>query len=605
MPKRAPEKRQGTSMPAGHMARHRREAAPGATATASDRSAASPPAPLNGTNLAALTAVFGRRAEENARRGDRVPVRGGRFRTPFSLRAARLTTRRDRRRALPRTRASLVPGLPAHLVRAVNAQMRSIAGGVVGFIEKYRPRLRSGMAAGVPTAAEAVYGIVTDSYGSSTVQETAGAALLTSAAYDGGRHLVGLTSVTYDSPPSGPAGRPEDRITGASVKRILKEAADEAELESPGTTYTGTWQADVEAAARAFKSDARVLELLTALSTALFAKISQTFTTQEVEAMLVNGRILVSANEAPAVEALARTTLNSVLADQTALISALRDVIPRENAAAFLDLASLLGERAGSAEQEQRGIQALAQMQLDTGVRDDAQEIRDLRELLGTVRLALTGNLTLHSGGSAEQAGALITDPRYRGRIILVDAGKSPASASAKAKAKAKADPNAKRPVVTHAEQNLLLALVHSKYRGGAQVAGKKRPCACCFLSLKLVDDNGYRVKYDREVGGFWGGTTYRGLLYLADQLGSHDAAKLGEWFRKVLTAEDFRQYVTMVHGLPDEAHTVAASDAVGPTAESAGVYTTSSGSGSIRLEYPAVRSEKKSDDMDEDDEWT
>ncbi|WP_089104009.1 hypothetical protein [Streptomyces hyaluromycini] len=494
----------------------------------------------------------------------------------------------------PQATRSFLPGLPPHLAEAVNQQTRYIADGLVAYIEKYHPRLRSQATANVPTEADAPYRTMYEAFVSSTEYEAATMALRTSAAYDENQSVFGRSSPTYQAPPSGPAAQRKDEINQASTKRGLNKAAKKAGLEQIATTFEGKWKAKLTAAPPVFKWNERVLELLVALSTALFAAISRIFTTQEVEAMFVNGRILVSANEAPAVKTLVGATLNGVFADGAALFAALSGPISRENVAALAGLVSVLGTPAGGGEQltdeQRRGVQMLGQAQLDNAILDDREEAEDLQGVLTTVRRMLTEDLALLSGGSAETAGKLITHPGYAGRIIVVDAGQRPA-----------ASPSAKADACTHAEQNLMLALAYSKYRGGAQVAGKKRPCACCYLTLKLVDDHGYRLKYNQQAGGFWSGTTYLGLLKVARELGSLDAAQLNGWIKSVLTAHEFRQYVTLVKGLAPDGYQVAATDVIGSKAKASGRFTTSEGPASIRLRYPAPTDAAGDEEEDEE----
>ncbi|MEU9450686.1 hypothetical protein [Streptomyces sp. NPDC048277] len=507
---------------------------------------------------------------------------------------------------------SLLPGLPPHVARAVNQQMRYIAEGLVAYINKYHPRLRSQATANVPTEADAVFRTLYEWYTSLTEDEAAIVAHRLSAAYDENRSVVSRTFPTDLAPPSGPAAQRKDKVTGASTKRGLEEAAGKAGLRQIATTFEGKWKKRLRGESRSFKWNTRVLELLVALSTTLFAKISQTFTTQEVEAMVVNGRILVSANEASAVAALMGADLNAVFADEAALTGALNGSISHENVAALADLIAVLRADSGERldDQQQRGAQALAQMRLDTAILDNKQEAQDLRELLTTVRRMLTEDLTVHAGGSAEGAGKLITDPEYAGRIIIVDAGKRAAAPRSKQRSAATSS-SAGDDVCTHAEQNLMLALAYSKYQGGAQVAGRKRPCVCCFVTLRLVDAHGYQVKYNRHAGGFWSGTTYLGLQRVATELGIRSAATLNEWVKGILTASEFKQYVTVVNGPADGVHRVAAKKVIGAKAKASMEFTTSEQSASIRPQYQfkadgtddeagAVGSKEESDSMDE-----
>ncbi|MGC4947937.1 DUF4157 domain-containing protein [Streptomyces sp. DT224] len=84
-----------------------------------------------------------------------------------------------------------------------------------------------------------------------------------------------------------------------------------------------------------------------------------------------------------------------------------------------------------------------------------------------------------------------------------------------------------------HAEQKLVLALLQSGSTGAAMIAGKKRPCTSCFLSLSIAKDKKLpQLTFQTKPGGYWA-TANAGLTKIANAAGVKDEQELDELIQK------------------------------------------------------------------------
>jgi len=134
--------------------------------------------------------------------------------------------------------------------------------------------------------------------------------------------------------------------------------------------------------------------------------------------------------------------------------------------------------------------------------------------------------LKVVDGGSAASAGPLVTRANLKDSIIAVHGTEISTGPT------------------SHAEQNLILALIKSSYSGSAvSVGGGKRPCTICFLSLCLVKKYRYpQLRFNAHPGGLWDGTTKAGLADIATAL-TLDIDELRADAKQFLG--DLKQYVT------------------------------------------------------------
>ena len=486
----------------------------------------------------------------------------------------------ERARKRPRYLDVLPSTTSDYVASIIQQEGERITSTLIDHMDTYYPRLRSKATADRPDA-ESPAEILFTAFTEYTEREELIVAHRQSDEYDEDAMVVGRTSVAFTEPPIGDAtGR---KVSGASVQRAMKQGAADGEMTQTATTFEGKWKDRVNVSAPRLKWTDPVRDLLGRLSTLLYAHVCQDFTTQEVEAMAVNGRILVSANEVEAVKRLLTADLDEVLRNNADLVAALESEISRQNASGLADTLSVFGaeEEEEASEAQVRGARNVARMAFGAAMYDDDDEMKDLAGVLDTLKQAVVDGLKVVAGGSPENAAALITDPGRAATIIVVDAWQRPVRPTKK-------NPKPKPVTCSHAEQNLVFALVCSKYTAGAQVAGKKRPCTGCSLTLKLADDEGYRIGYNPHPGGYWDGTTYLGLLRIAEELGAQDAASLTNWIRGVIGGEDFQQYVTLLKEMDGEdvPDTIESENVIGASASNRDDYTSADATQAIDLDF-------------------
>lgn len=274
-------------------------------------------------------------------------------------------------------------------------------------------------------------------------------------------------------------------VTQTGAAKAVRTDRDLALVDN---TYVGMWGESGFASGPTPKDAVTDLVLLNQLSQLLINKIK----TVEIESMTVNGRIFISANERNVVESLCQQTLAEWVQAQE-----------RGNASEW---AASRGRRAEdmhaviSGEDNERGTRDLVNIGVASNLFPAQAEL--VRAQLATLNNA---HLAIIDGGTPDAASAYVADDNYTGRIITVlglqTGGMNPTNCS-------------------HAEQNLVLALVKSGYTGEASIAGGKRPCLVCFVSLSLAQRNGFPgLRFDTRPGGYWEGTTKKGVWSIASAL--------------------------------------------------------------------------------------
>jgi hypothetical protein len=92
-----------------------------------------------------------------------------------------------------------------------------------------------------------------------------------------------------------------------------------------------------------------------------------------------------------------------------------------------------------------------------------------------------------------------------------------------------------------HAEQKLVLTLLQAGWTGAAQIAGKKRPCTSCFLSLSIAKDKKLpHLAFQTRPGGYWK-TANPGLTRIANAAGVRDKDELAELIEKYMPGTVYR----------------------------------------------------------------
>jgi hypothetical protein len=243
------------------------------------------------------------------------------------------------------------------------------------------------------------------------------------------------------------------------------------------------------------------------LSNLLFERVS----TMEVEAMLANDRILVSTNETATVTSLAGIDLSAALqgaANAVVTDNADHALLRRYKIGVVGEALRALPAGTPLTPGHLAGAKELAE--LETGFRADHDGRPELESFLRVLKNHVQNALTVQGPCSIDEAARFLVDPAYKHKVIAVkalDGGKS------------------------HAEQHLALTLIKSGYTGKAVVAGTKRPCAMCWLTLALAHQNGWNIEFNNEAGGFWDTTVIRGLAAVAQALGVVDITDLWTMF--------------------------------------------------------------------------
>jgi hypothetical protein len=283
-------------------------------------------------------------------------------------------------------------------------------------------------------------------------------------------------------------------VSRASVIRTLDGHTEG--MAGTGWGTKGKWTEAGIASGPVPKSAVRDLQLANQVSEAIIAALDLNgVKTTEIEVMLVNNRMLVSANEAAVVATLTGTNLRALFATIATHLEedSLAEYAERKAEKVMAVYAALIGRD----DDQSTGTRRLADIAVCAHLLPD--QVDTVRAALGSLP---NGNQPFVDGGRPPEAAALITNPAYIGRIIAV----KPNVVDGEPK--------------SHAEQNLALALVLSGYTGPVAIAGGKRPCTICYLSLCLVRHRkAPSLRFNEHPGGFWEGTTSNGLHHIVQAL--------------------------------------------------------------------------------------
>ncbi|WP_046508652.1 hypothetical protein [Streptomyces odonnellii] len=338
---------------------------------------------------------------------------------------------------------------------------------------------------------------------------------------------------------------PPTKLVKKETTKGLQEFRDKQDFIL--VPHAGAWHQTLISSGQALKVARRDLQLLNHISQSLLTYVAdRKAPTHEIEAMAVNNRILVSANDLPAFEELCGI---DDLAEVLTRIPAGGDAQIRGKARKLGELMEALATNVRpegfDAARAARGVQRLVQLATDCLMVEEQRE--PVRAILATLHKARTGDPAARkvidvrnpsgapaaTGPTKKKAkkpapdfARLLTSPDYEGRILAVP----PIDGS-------------------HAEQNLVLALIMSGRKIQASVAGGKRPCTVCWLTLSLARLHGFPLCFGNRPGGFWNTVTEKGLHLIAEQLGITDTetlqAKLTEIASGSLDIPKLRQYVT------------------------------------------------------------
>lgn len=279
-----------------------------------------------------------------------------------------------------------------------------------------------------------------------------------------------------------------DRKLG--TKAGMKNSLKRNRTENRGDTFTGRWTKKLKhRGPRSMKLE-KDPQLLRHLSTAFFSffrnKLDQG-SEQEVECMLVNNRIFVSAN------------LNKTLVE-------FKKHLAGSSARSEETLISIL-----TSSHDSKNIRTNAVTRKLAGV------IQGTRSVGGSAVLKILAETFLSSIFSnkdcfVDYSGPeMVTSNTYKNKVIYLTGFGD-----------------------LHAEQKLILALAGAGHKGPAIIRGKKRPCSSCYLMLKFANEVvGLNIDYNVRPGGYWGNAN-EGVHKLAKLVG-FNAQKLGHWLKGAL----------------------------------------------------------------------
>lgn len=278
------------------------------------------------------------------------------------------------------------------------------------------------------------------------------------------------------------------RASMASVKREIRITTDPS-----GTTFTGRWPGIQKNSEKKSFEQRRTRQVLRQISTAIFGYVREELdmkAEQEVQAMLVNDRILISANDDGTIDALAlhlkkkakkvahdeyRNEFGNVLKGEW--VQKTRELRTAKKLGAVLRRKRLADHHAANL------LRAMARAK-------KCIKVLDL---------------------STDDAG-IVTSPDGDEKVILVKGSPLP-----------------------HAEQKLVHALFKAYlggYAGRVYVYGKKRPCYGCYLTLKYVEEHGFPdLWFNSRAGGTWFPPVEDAIRH-AEIFGTN-RADIAEWFEE------------------------------------------------------------------------
>lgn len=256
-------------------------------------------------------------------------------------------------------------------------------------------------------------------------------------------------------------GGKKRKASMASVKREIRMKTD-----ASATTFTGRWSASRANSAKKSFEQRRIRQMLRQISTAIFGYVREELGKtgeQEVQAMLVNNRILISANDTGTIDALA---LHLKKKAKKVAVDEYRN-----------EFGNVLKGEWVKKTREVRTAKKLGEV-----LRKKRLVDHHAANLLRTIARAKKSVKVLDL---STDDGSIVTSPGGDEKVILVKGSPLP-----------------------HAEQKLVHALFVAYPAGYAErvyVYGKKRPCYGCFLTLKYVKEHGFpKLTFNPRAGGTW-----------------------------------------------------------------------------------------------------
>ena len=273
--------------------------------------------------------------------------------------------------------------------------------------------------------------------------------------------------------------KPKNKVTQKGIKEELESMMKEGGWDR-SNKYTGMWTKKSTVSASHSFENQRIRQVLRHISTAVFYYVREKIDKgeQEVEALYVNDRLLLSSNTMRNMGSLGKSPIDSQTIFDMLLTTTF---INSDDVRALKDIKKLRklvgGQRVNTLKMSNEERQAL--QQIATMIRE---AIRD------------PANCFIYCSSIKNAAGS-ITASGCAHKIIIVEGDRE-----------------------GHAEQNLILAYAQSGTKKLGHVYGKKRPCTGCYMTFRYaVDVMGLNLSYNQRPGGYWD-TTVPILFDLIDE---------------------------------------------------------------------------------------
>lgn len=222
----------------------------------------------------------------------------------------------------------------------------------------------------------------------------------------------------------------------------------------------------------------RTEQLIGNFSAILYERFKST-NEAEVEAMVANGTLFVSANKLGTVEKITEELQKQELS------SILKDHGSGDAEKVLMFVQAMQGK-------DDLDLSRLGRIDFELSVGpilDKNQFIEVLRALKNATRIVQAKNVS--------QAAAFLSSGSHAGRIVTVPGEEN-----------------------CHAEQNLMYAVILADYKEQVQIAGMRRACTGCWMSYKLATEIGdYNIVYNPLPGLAFPTTVDRGLANIANAL--------------------------------------------------------------------------------------
>ncbi|MGW1272708.1 eCIS core domain-containing protein [Streptomyces sp. NPDC002491] len=298
----------------------------------------------------------------------------------------------------------------------------------------------------------------------------------------------------------------KQNLSVAGIKREFNTAG----IKGLGHTGGGMWTSKVtQVGSRSFKTSPDE-QVLRHLSTQLFWYVKNALEQkdeQEVQAMYVNGGIVVASNLDASLEA-AFGSLKEKMEGYVRAGGAADGEEGMDEEVLEYPLQEVLG-----GEQNPGDLRASGVARKFQGLSEGSRPSRAGAERM--LHSILQEKFNPLQSVTMEESRAVIGDPvKMKDRIIFLRGGSS-----------------------YHAEQKLVLALHGAGGTGKAWIAGKKRPCAVCFATLSYARSaGGMDISFQGRPGGYFQ-PAIPGLVALGKALG-HTEDQVMTWLRGWLTAD-------------------------------------------------------------------